>query len=623
MKKKDLSLWAKLLSSLDSTLKRSGKWLTKHLSFAIEHLPDREELICRVFKNCVILLYMLKKSKTFQRRTSCILVSPQESKWTTFLDKLLTCEDPNTLTTLLFKILVQELISKEKAYQPFWTPAYKELSEKLSLPIKTDCAASDMNLSNTWSTSQEVRLPCCTIRQARQVNKNSQTTCWPSFMSSHVGKWESETISKEGILKSLQIRIKPTKHQREKIDEFIDTSRYVYNKTLDCIKNGHAVNWRTLRDLLVTNTTSMHDKSYQDVKSQLSNLHEQKRNTEIENLKEDLDRRIICLRKKLRELSRTIPSMKNPSVLAFELSTPKDVRTCAVKQVCDAYKSGFTNLKKGNIKYFSLKNKEKKDPQQWMKMTPKNIQIMDDGRIKMLPTFLGKDCYLHVSQRNKKKLEGLKITHDVTLCRRYGTYTLQIPIAVENKEPSRTYKATSIDLGLRTAATCFTFSETETIITEYEHPREALRALNKKIDLLKRLRKRKRSILKLEYKKSNIVDQFLWMFINHILKNNHVVFLGDIKSQDIVKKGNNKVVNREFNDMKFFVLKQRFLYKANLLHKIILSVPEPYTTKTCSGCGCMNEVGANKTFTCTDCKMKTDRDVNASKNIFMKAIMTM
>lgn len=40
-----------------------------------------------------------------------------------------------------------------------------------------------------------------------------------------------------------------------KINDWINTSNYVYNKTLDKIKGRHKINFINLRDLLVTDNT--------------------------------------------------------------------------------------------------------------------------------------------------------------------------------------------------------------------------------------------------------------------------------------------------------------------------------------------------------------------------------
>jgi cytoplasmic iron level regulating protein YaaA (DUF328/UPF0246 family) len=41
-----------------------------------------------------------------------------------------------------------------KVLKPFWTPAYKELSEKLLLPTVIDCVDSDTNYYNSLSNGK-------------------------------------------------------------------------------------------------------------------------------------------------------------------------------------------------------------------------------------------------------------------------------------------------------------------------------------------------------------------------------------------------------------------------------------------------------------------------------------
>ena len=103
---------------------------------------------------------------------------------------------------------------------------------------------------------------------------------------------------------------------------------------------------------------------------------------------------------------------------------------------------------------------------------------------------------------------------------------------------------------------------------------------------------------------------------------NDVLYLGDIKSHDIVKNGKNKNLNRAFNDLKFFQFKQRLLYKASLLSKQVILVKEHYTTKCCSSCGIINNnVGSKEVFECQSCNLKTRRDMNASKNMKLKGLV--
>lgn len=53
----------------------------------------------------------------------------------------------------------------------------------------------------------------------------------------------------------------------------------------------------------------------------------------------------------------------------------------------------------------------------------------------------------------------------------------------------------------------------------------------------------------------------------------------------------------------------------------VIIVTEEYTSKTCSNCGILkHNLGSSKTFKCNNCNNIFDRDINASKNILLKAI---
>jgi len=47
-------------------------------------------------------------------------------------------------------------------------------------------------------------------------------------------------------------------------------------------------------------------------------------------------------------------------------------------------------------------------------------------------------------------------------------------------------------------------------------------------------------------------------------------------------------------------------------------VDESYTSKTCTRCGQINNVGASERYECERCRIKIDRDVNGSRNIMLK-----
>ena len=99
-----------------------------------------------------------------------------------------------------------------------------------------------MNSLNDLYTKQEDISQFWKKTNINLQNKNLQKTCYPLLPSTLVNKWEDENIS-QNIIKMKKIKLKPTKEQRKCIDEWINTSRYVYNKVLEDIKQGEKINF--------------------------------------------------------------------------------------------------------------------------------------------------------------------------------------------------------------------------------------------------------------------------------------------------------------------------------------------------------------------------------------------
>ena len=600
--KRSLLQWEKLLDLSVWKLKQLGRWLTKHLSYAIKHLPAKEELIFKVFKNSAAMLLLIKKSHSFKKKILSMLESRPKSKWMIFLDSLNSLKNQNTLIIELLQISLQDLISKEKVCQPFWNHAYKEVSENLWLPTVSI-------LSSNWSQKQVAKSQFLKISTTKLLTKSLQKISCPSSMSSLVGKWEKEVMPIVK-LKTLKIKIYPTQNQKTLIDEFINTSRFVYNKTLEHINRGHKNNFIDLRDKLVTSNSKKALPEYKAFDLLIENIRQ--RNGDANEIKQVHQMR----RDKMKEFSYS----KNSLICPFELATPADIRACAVKRCCDAFKSGFSNLKNGTIKFFNMKFKKKKELIQTIELTPKTISIQNDS-IKIAPKFFKDDCFLKIAKQNKRKIKKLKIENNVDLVRSNRGYFLHLCVKTEPIDCSTIDTVAGIDLGIRTFATVHSnkLSSNETIITEYKHRADLLKRLNCKINLLKTLRVRKKQITKREQKKTDYVDRLHWDFINDLLSHNDVIYLGDIKSHDMVKGKKNRLLNSAFNDLKFYRLKQRLLYKAGIKGKKVFFVPEHYTTKTCSNCGAINDhVGCKEVFECSKCNLVTGRDMNAAKNIKMK-----
>lgn len=431
-------------------------------------------------------------------------------------------------------------------------------------------------------------------------------------------------------MKTLKIMIHVNQKQKIIIDDWINTSNYVYNKTLEKIKKGHKINFMSLRDLLVTNNTKKNSNEYKlfddklnklrQAKKDINNKIKKSKNNEIFNKELDIiNDKINKINKERRESVKKIKSTKNNEIKNWELKTPKEIRASAVNDVCISYKAAFSNLKNNNITNFNLNYRKKKDNNKSITI-PKTFIKFEKNKIIIAPKFLKENMYFKINKKTLKKNKIIKIENDVRLKKENNKYYLYIPQEItykNNKNECKNY--CGVDPGLRTFMTTFSNSK----CYEYKHNKQKINIKNKELDSLKRSKKRirKKALNKRELYKSNLINDIHWKTITHLLNNNDVIFYGDIKSHNIVKHKRYKHINRAFNDLKLYKFKERLLYKASIKNKYVILVDEAYTSQTCSYCGKINKPGSSEIYTCKTCNINIGRDINASKNILMKGII--
>lgn len=614
----------KLHELLDYHIKQFANLaISRKYSALKHHKADTVGLINKTWRDFAVLLFLAYKLKRVRNAILSTLESLPKINWMTFLDKLnISNNEPNMLPILLFQTLLQELISKERDFKPFWTPVYKELSEKLLLPIEIDSHDSVLTSSKSLPKKPEEASQFLTMNKINLQNKPK--TYYQLSTSTVVGKWEKEATAKQketSNLKALKIKMKPNQQQRSVIDEWINTSRYVYNKTVNLIAEGHKINHFELRDIIVTENTKKTNPEYQTFIKELAVLQQKKKEShtkEIDNL---------ILQKKLSRQSivKDLKTEKNANINEWELNTPKAVRDAAVSDVCKAYKTGFSNLKAGNIRHFQLQFKKKTNPNKCV-CVPKSLVKNVGGVIKLSSSFFKDNCNFKMGKKTIKKHKNLVIRNDIRIVKQKGIYWFVIPIPVTVNDAKPLVNYCGIDPGVRSFMTSFGNHD----CIEYKHDESQLRKYNDRLAELKSLRCNKlitKRILKkkynrLESKKEHLINELHWKVINDLLTKNDVIFYGDIKSHDIVKNGKNKILNTNMNDLKFYTFKSRLLSKALEKHKRVVPVNEAYTTQTCCCCGMMYKPGISKVYNCQGCNSCVDRDVNASKNILMKGIVT-
>lgn len=413
------------------------------------------------------------------------------------------------------------------------------------------------------------------------------------------------------------IKIKPNKIQIEKTKEIFDVTRYLYNKVNSVIKKNISLCKKSqlLRDKYVTLETRKFNEFYEE------NRLMKKTNTENAKLAFSENEKLLFKYVK-NELSSVIEKEINSEIRDFEINVSKSIRDNTIRNLCANYKSAITNLENGNTKFFNIKYKKKSSPVKCFKLAKNDIKIKHNSVIINPEKFGEEHCSFKIGKRNSKKYGSCIIQNGCDFIKNQSGYYIGLVLPTIKEENKEFEKFCGVDPGVRTLLTCYGSNG----VVEYTHNSKAMDRLNYLIKCLKTKRTKrikKKNLSKLDNKKKNYIDDIHWKSITDLLKYNDVIFFGDIKSHGIVKNGKNKTLNRNFNDLKFYLFKQRLEYKALLLNKKVVMVNESYTTQGCSCCGNLwKTIGSVKVYKCSNCRSTFDRDVNSAKNILMKGLLT-
>jgi len=119
----------------------------------------------------------------------------------------------------------------------------------------------------------------------------------------------------------------------------------------------------------------------------------------------------------------------------------------------------------------------------------------------------------------------------------------------------------------------------------------------------------------------NLVADLHWKTVSYLTRRYETIILGDIRVASILRSRKlRKSTKRVLNQYSFDQFKTRLTWKANLSGSKLVLVNEAYTSKTCSGCGELNDVGGSEWYKCESCGLELDRDVNSGRCMMIKAL---
>jgi IS605 OrfB family transposase len=350
-----------------------------------------------------------------------------------------------------------------------------------------------------------------------------------------------------------------------------------------------------------------------------------------------------------------VTSKDNPNVEKWETETPKDIRAGAVNDVVKNYKTSFSLLKNRQISGFnmSFQSKKKKEPsieiplssikatKVVVERTQKEIdsaklKISDDKNVSKTKTkvkitkkdggiFIYKELMKTKIKISKRQLHNdIIIDSDCRLLLSNNNWFLLAPIKTKEDKLDQKDEYCALDPGVRSFQTIYS----EKSVEQIKINKETIKNYQVKLDHFKSLRDKKlirkssfkRKERRIYNKINNLIDELHHKTINYLTKQYKYIIIPSFESQDMVKSSKNRFLNRNLLQLKHYKFQQRLKSKCDIRGCHMEICTEEFTSKTCGRCGILNDVKDKDVYTCSNCKLVIDRDVNGARNIFIKVL---
>lgn len=269
---------------------------------------------------------------------------------------------------------------------------------------------------------------------------------------------------------------------------------------------------------------------------------------------------------------------------------------------------GFPKFhKKGINDSFSLSNDQ-------FDVKEKSVRIPNLGWVRLAEAlrFDGKILSATVSRKADKWYISIQIE-------------LEEPITCPSKN-----EAVGVDLGVKAFAT---LSDGTTIVgskagRKYEKQLKRLnQSLSRKIGAKKGEKKShnfvkaKRKLVRLYAKMANLRNDETHKLTTMLIRNYNLIGIEDLNVKGMMS---NHKLARSIADMSFFEFRRQLEYKTEMTNgKIVVASRWFASSKTCSACGDKKEelLLKERNWTCPNCGIYHDRDVNAAMNLKNYAIL--
>ena len=376
------------------------------------------------------------------------------------------------------------------------------------------------------------------------------------------------------IYKAYKFRMYPNTLQQTRLNQFMGTSRFIYNLFLD-----------------------KKNKLYEETQE----------NYNLKEMKKDLLK------------------------IYGEYNWLKDVDSTLLRTTLDDLDKAFTNFFEKRASYPKFKKKNHNDTYRTNAIRSSyngnnysNIKVDLKDRTIKLPKI---DKIKIRGYRNINTFEDKKIL-SATISKEANKYYVSV-LVEENIDIIEFHlrNVIGIDLGIKNLVTTSDGIKYEPMpqITRLE---KKIKGLNKWLARTqkgsKNREKVKNKLARVYQKLRNIRKYYTHSITSKIVKNNDLIVVEDLKVKDMITKANKTLTKLLTNSTLSEIIRQ-LKYKSNWNNKKVIQVNRYYaSSKICSHCGTKNNVNNLniRKWECINCKSINDRDINASENIMYEGIIS-
>jgi transposase len=277
-------------------------------------------------------------------------------------------------------------------------------------------------------------------------------------------------------------------------------------------------------------------------------------------------------------------------------------------------KSSITNLNNSNTKKSKLRYIKKSKKSKIFKV--ENYGSITDNSF--FTSKLGKYLHSNPSINYKKSNSTLS-----TIQYKNGKFYMLVKKKLTINKNNNKNKIISLDPGHKTFLTGLS---NDCLLEIGKNVDKKIRKRLNKMDKIKKQKRKKvknkrKHLLKHEKKLANYVNNLHWQTVNYLTSNYSHILLGNYSTKSMVESDkSNKMNKRIGSSLKFYQFRQKLIYKSIIKDCKFSLIDEYNTTKACSNCSTLNNIGSSREYNCKHCLQLYTRDTNSCKNILLRAI---